>query len=278
MNMPLGVDIPREDGNVQQPRHPLSWQSQGQLLTRTRHLQKLAEKRLLRSLCCRPNCTVERHIPVFHPCAVLNRPAPAAIFTGFIRWTVARCVIVVAIGANKIWTFALRLFGIWSQVIGQNKAAINSMPTQRQGSVMMTKPQAEVENVYQTPLRWHQFAQLLLAQGCCKTNWHKVPELWPVQKTKKDCQCTFPNRSLHFVPQNNPFSDQQCPISQATHCDPTAEGQNIPSLLVSFEQRLGHEKFPHASHCRTIWLVLGCQLSQRDFTAYFEQSLVKYVK
>ena len=186
MNMPLGVDIPSEDGNVQQPRHPLSWQSQGQLLTCTRHLQKLAEKRLLRSLCCRPNCTVERHIPVFHPCAVLNRPAPAAIFTGFIRWTVARCVIVVAIGANKIWTCALRLFGIWSQVIGQNKAAINSMSAQRQCSVIMAKPQAEVENVYQTPLWWHQFAQLLLAQGCCnRTNLTQSSRTMTCSKNKK---------------------------------------------------------------------------------------------
>ena len=177
MNMPLGVAIPSEDGNVQQPRHPLSWQSQGQLLACTGHLQKLAEKRLLRSLCCRPNCKVETHIPVFHPCAVLNRPTPAAILAGPIPGcfppTVARCLVIVA--AQVIYPYhkiliTIRLCCIWSKVVCRNTATMNSMPTQRQGSVIMAKPQAEVENVYQTPLRWNQFAQLLLAQGCCKTN------------------------------------------------------------------------------------------------------------
>mmetsp|Transcript_22097 Transcript_22097/g.36477 ORF Transcript_22097/g.36477 Transcript_22097/m.36477 type:complete len:288 (+) Transcript_22097:986-1849(+) len=87
--------IASEDGNVQHPRHPLSWQSQGQLLTRTGHLQKLAKQRLLGSLCCRPNCKAETRIPVFHPYAILNRPPPAAILTGLIPPTVAKVVIIV---------------------------------------------------------------------------------------------------------------------------------------------------------------------------------------
>ena len=129
-------------------------------LVPARYVQDVSDERRLGSLPCSLGCRhpSNAHVPVLHPNAVLRGESPAAVAAGLPALAATTNTIPVRSSISGVWQC--------SQVVILQGASRHTVRQQCQGCVDVAKPQAEIKEMHQAPLRRHQFSQGFLAQGC----------------------------------------------------------------------------------------------------------------